>query len=277
MLATFYGLESRTQWLTGHVVADLKYQGSWHIYDPYTLGIVYYDGQVAGMGEMVLLARQGRLEKDNEKYRTTEDNRVGPYYPPLSVPFFDPYMAFFPGERRVFYEGIFMLTTDGHYLKDLRDKARDEPYTPYHGIMANYIREIPINEKTAPSGVMVVEDYFPTAGVFIRLPDHQRELKPESFPVISIDSDLKGGGWISAREYEGMGHLKGRYLNLTQGIKNLERHPSQAVKIDRLDGLMSQVKGLKLLMVHTYCYKNAQFREDALDALQESGLSIDVR
>ena len=55
-LANQYNLKSRIWHLKGHVVADVYYNNKWHIFDPYSLGIVKYNNEIASREEMILLA-----------------------------------------------------------------------------------------------------------------------------------------------------------------------------------------------------------------------------
>jgi len=271
-LAKMYGIESRLWWLTGHVTADIKYNEKWHIYD-HELGLIRNkDNEVASIDYIIELAKQNKLTKYNDEYKTTKNNRTSLYHIFIAEKLMekgDPYITFLPGERRFFYNEAFMLTTDGHYLEE-RLKENNK-FANEYSHMANYIREIPLSELTVTDKEIIIEDYFPIAGAFILIKDTKKI--PESIPIykvrVLLDSDvLSGPNWISAKILKSP-ILKYPYLDLSPGLKNLEFSPSYKIKIKGLDNLLRNFDDVRLLTVHYFSLKNMDFGQILKDSKPE--------
>ena len=271
-LAHKVGLNARTWWLHGHVVADVTYDGKGHIFDPDALGIVEYEGDIADINGMVALAKEGKLGDYNEVYSTTKDNIPGIDTRYLSYEVDNPYLEFLPGEKKMFYEHVFMLTTDWDSFKG-NPPARNKFYDEYEGNIGNFVREIPINKITAPDGSIVVGDYFPMVGAYITVPKKNIKGKFKSGDVrVLVDSEIFKQKIFMPVLVQNSSGYKNVYIDLSLGVKNLERLPSYSVQVKGLGEVMDRYKDVKLVTVHYYSYANAKFDEEVLIELNKRGI-----
>ena len=165
-------------------------------------------------------------------------------------------MKFLPGEKKFFYNKIFMLTTDAHYINE--KLSTRELFLNEYKHMANYIREIPLNEKTVTDSKIVIEDFFPIAGAFICIEDEGDVFDSDSISRVRIlfDSDIPTDmDWIPAMPCPSQG-LRNQYLNFSIAIKNLESNPSYKVHIKGLDSLLNKYNKVKLLTIHYFAPLN---------------------
>ncbi len=270
-LAALYGFESRIWELKGHVVAEIKYNDSWHVFDSFSSEIEsLYDekGNVPDVPTMVDLARKRKLSRHGYEYKTVEDNTF--YLLPEIKKEIPPYLNFFPGEKKLFFSHAFVLNTDGKQFE--KYSFFNSYYFTIYETIANLIREIPL-DYPVPSDEMIIKDYFPFVGVFIVLPENSFISKDE-FPIIDMESEyLPVKISIPACPFDKKG-LNKNYLNLSIAVKNFETNPSFSIHLKNLNRLICRYKGIKLLTFHYYCHTNAQFDESHLKDLTEKGLAV---
>ena len=273
-LVALFGFEYRIWELSGHVVAEVKYDESWHVFDPSFLGLEdFYDdkGNVPDMPYVVRLAQQGKLSQFNKEFRTVENNKCYPKIEIQEKKEVSPYLDFFPGEKKYFFSKAFVLSTDGKQFEkyDFLDTLF---FTPYK-TMANFIREIPLNHPL-PSDEIILSDYFPLAGVLVLLPDDS-PVSEEELPFAGFDTKNLQKGMLPVKAVIlNKKSLKGNYLNLSMAVKNFEALPSFSIQIRNLNPLIRHYKKIRILTVHYYCSANARFDDKPLRDLTEKGLVV---
>ena len=283
LLATRYGFEAKTWWLEGHVVATVFHDDKWRVYDPDNLGIVEYEGEVADTDTMVRLAKQNKLPALNDLFGTTEDNRLTGVYPDFEPD--NPRIFLLPFEKRLFFDCAYMLTNDGHYLEKLREK--DAFLKEYDGVLANYARIVPLqalmDRPNNENGELVLEDYFPIAGVFIRTPFTLKAVAPGALPWIHMETEVlaKVKGEVRkivaskrmlAREISVPGG-DSRYFDLSMGVGLLEPYPGRQIKLGVPDAFLKTFKDADLVTVHQYCLRNARFDKNTVNEVEQAAPS----
>lgn len=268
-LGYMYGFEARTWWLDGHGVAELKYDGKWHVYDPDQLGIVRYQGEVASLDTLVLLAKEGKLPRFNEIIASTENNipRTDVFWSPGPG---SPYLELYGNEKRLFFDKLYMLSTDANFPVE-RFSTTQEFLSHYAGI-GNYIREIPLADLFQDEQTAVVEDYFPMVAAFVVIPGGDSDLRETCMPEARLDTiRLKQEYWITAKPWHDES-LRNTYLDLTVAFKAWELTPSYRLVMRNLGHLLHRHQDAKLLTVHFYSFDNARFDSDAMAQLKGKGL-----
>ena len=283
LLAARYGFKAKTWWLEGHVVAAVFHDGTWRVYDPDGLGIVEYKGEVADTETMVRLAKQNKLPACNELFGTTENNRLTEVYPDFEPD--NPRISLLPFEKRLFYDRACMLTNDGHYLEQFQDKGAF--LKEYDNVLANYARVIPLDTFMESSknekGELVLEDYFPFAGVFVRVPFTLQAVAPDALPWVRMETEVlaKVKGEVrkvvvskrtAATEISVPG-ADSRYFDLSIGVGLLEPYPSRRIKLGVPDAFLKNFNDADLITVHQYCLRNARFDKNTVDEMEKVGSS----
>jgi hypothetical protein len=178
-----------------------------------------------------------------------------------------------------------MLTTDGNYLKKFNTK--DDFLAEYQNSIGNYIREIPLNEAPIDGEQLILNDYFPISGVFIRIPFSLKSIPSDLMPKIEMEAEfvLNVGGKMRRGQASQMipateisfPSSNYRYLDLSLGVDTLERFPSRMIKIEVPKGFIERFKNASLMTVHYYSLKNANFKEVLKESRSTGPLIIETR
>ncbi len=219
---------------------------------------------------------------DLEK-KTTEDNRLTELYQTFEPD--NPRIFLLPFEKRLFFDRACMLTNDGHYLDKFKDK--DAFLKEYGGVLANCARIVPLYSFMETSknenGELVLEDYFPIAGVFLRVPFTLKAVEPDALPWIHIETEIlaKVKGEVrkvvaskrtAAKEISVPG-ADSRYFDLSIGVGLLEPYPGRQIKLGVPDAFLKTFKDADLVTVHQYCLRNARFDKNTVNEVEQAAPS----
>ncbi|RMG40013.1 MAG: hypothetical protein D6719_12200 [Candidatus Dadabacteria bacterium] len=265
------GLKARTWWLTGHVVSEIFYNNSWHLFDADELGVLKDKGEIAGIDYWIKQAQENRLPRFNDVYSTLYNNRIETDAVLQPQQDWIVTVDLYPGERRFYFKKAYLLTTNGKFLEK-RLNSKQKFFREYRAI-GNYVRKIPLKALVNGKEPVQLTDVFPLSGVFLVTANQD---KLSTLPLIKLDSSLINGViWQGPQIYFSKG-LNAWIYDLSTGVKNLEHLPSFKAEIKNLRKIFKEQPDAYLLAVYFYSVSNARFSPTNLQQLKADGLSIEL-
>lgn len=264
-LAQHYGFPARVVKLEGHVVAEIFYENGWHMFDPsYARYILNDYGSVASILEVNALAKNNFFS--DPYYSKAFSSKSEFRYPKkLSVSEINPVYSFmlFPQERVLFYDDLWMLTTDGVTVEQ---EYADQPFISIHSAkVANFVREIPLSALSEEMKKHIeIDSVFPLAGAFIYLPNHfnKNNFVTMNLPQVQIQTKRLRQDQhyyeMPIRYYQ----IRDKsYISLSEFILNFEDVYSTKIVIKNIGNIFKISQQAKLILLYQYVPSHVKWNE----------------
>ena len=240
-LAQHYGFPARVVQLEGHVVAEIFYEGGWHMFDPsYAQYILNDYGAVASVSEVNALAKTNFFS--DPYYSKAFFSKSEPWYPKKpSISKMNLAYSFilFPNEKVLFYDDLWMLTTDGVTVEP--DDKGQSFISIQSAKVANFVREIPLTALSEEMEKHIeIDSVFPLAGAFIYLPNHfnSNSFITNNLPQVQIQTNrLRSDQHYYAMPIRYYQIRDKSYISLSEFILNFEDVHSTKISIKNIGNI----------------------------------------
>jgi hypothetical protein len=278
-LARLVELPARTVWIedqtsseTIHVAAEVFHEGNWRVYDADLFGIIREpDGTIATFEYLATLAGRGLLSPFPGAGIRARRLRDAARWIDLG----EPWIQLLPGEQRHYLDELTMLGTDGiESLDGVRDRRAFLGH--YEDRMANYVRAIPVMPNGSFEDEMEVRDYFPIVGAFLIGAGATGRAVPAAAEILVESARMANPAWRALSEFPVIKREGLDIVDLSSSLRVLEPEPSFAVRLRGIRALLRVAPGARLVTVHPYARRNADFSPASLATLETKGIVVQL-
>jgi hypothetical protein len=202
----------------------------------------------------------------------------GLYDVSLSTEFPEPQFDLRPKERILFFNNLFMLSTDNSYNQTYnyqmkKQHTKQEFLNFYKSYMSNFAIETILDKESLSKGIFRFSSFFPIVGVFVQIPSDievNEAQMPEIYTVFrnvglsrakyAVDRKAtlftgKDGkfpsAWIKPNKIK-LEKSEFVYLDLSLAVNHLEPISTYEIFLKNLETLVNTDKSIKLITVHNF-------------------------